>query len=110
MRTTTLEGRRGDADFVEELNDTLQSTRKLLADTNALLELRIEKLSEAIDNVEDNAETKALDAQLTENRKCLLQALDLRSKALNSGLGDKPMFDREAAIHEIESRLARLAT
>jgi len=110
VRTTTTDGRRGDADIVEGLKEVIQSLQKLLADSCALLELRIEKLTDAQSEAKDSAEEKAYDDVINNAKRRLQQTLDVRTKALAAGLGEQPLFDREAAKDEILRRLARLAS
>ena len=111
MRTTINEhvGRWGGASVVEDFNDLLQKTRELLANTCAFLELRIETLSNEKAGANEPDEVKALDGLITDTRKCLQQAVDVRTKALAAGITDKPELDLEAARDEILGRFARLS-
>lgn len=88
----------------------MQSARKLLADTCVLLELQIEKLTDAKTDVDDRVQAQSLEDLITKFRKSLTLALDIRGKALAAGFSDKPELNLEAARAEIESRLARLAS
>ena len=110
MRTTTESGRRGDADFAKDFDEILQSTRKLLADTNAFLELKLEALSDAMSETNDSDDVKDLMSHIAETKKYLTVALDARNKALSHGFSCSPALDLEAAKDEVLRRLSRLAT
>ncbi len=110
MRTTTDEGRRGDTDFAKEFEEILQSTRKLLADTNAFLDLKLETLTDAVKQTDDPGDLKSLHDHITETKRCLALALDARGRALAAGFSDRPALDLEAAKDEVLRRLARLVT
>ena len=108
MRTTTENGRRGDADFAKDFEEILQSTRKLLADTNAFLDLKLEALTDAVKQTEDPGDLKSLRDHITETKKCLQLALDARGRALAAGFSDRPALDLESAKDEVLRRLSRL--
>ena len=109
MRTTINDqvDRRGGAYEEQELEEILFKTRKILADTSAFLELKIDQLFETEFDKDDKEHANAVKSLIQQLQAAWRQVLDMQAKTGCTGQG--AAINLEAARAEIESRLARLA-
>lgn len=111
MRTTINErvGRRGGAYSVEELENTLNRARKLLADTLALLELENERFFTTELDADDHAQLDTVMDLIRRTQKAMQTVIDIEVKYGLTPFDSRQHLDLEAARAEILERLGRLS-
>ena len=102
-------GRRGGAYSVEELENTLNRARKLLADVSAVLELEIDRLFGVEFDEDDKEREKQVKALIAQTQKAWQTVIDLEAKYGLSPYDKQPELDLEAARAEILERIGRFA-
>lgn len=110
MRTTidAKVGRRGGAYSVEDLENTLNRARKLLADTSALLELEIDRLFDIEINPDDSVRLKEVTDLIKSTQKAMAMVMEIEMKHGLSAFDARPTLDLEAARAEILERFDSL--
>ena len=110
MRTTIDEqiGRRGGAYTNEELENTLNRARKLLADTLALLELENERFFKTELDTDEKAHLDAVMDLVKRTQRAMQSVIDIEVKYNLSPCNSRNQLDMEAARVEILDRLSRL--
>lgn len=111
MRTTidAKVGRRGGAYSVEELENTLNRARKLLADTSALLELEIDRLFRSDLNEDESVRLDTVMGLIKQTQKAMQTVLDIEVKYGLAPFDARNTLDLEAARAEILERLRRVS-
>ena len=111
MRTTIDEqiGRRGGAYTKEELENTLNRARKLLADTLALLELENERFFKTELDTDEKAHLDTVMDLVKRTQKAMQTVIDIEVKYELSPHNARSQLDLEAARVEILDRLGRLS-
>ena len=111
MRTTIDEqiGRRGGAYTKEELENTLNRARKLLADTLALLELENERFFKTELDTDEKAHLDTVMDLVKRTQKAMQTVIDIEVKYEISPHNARSQLDLEAARVEILDRLSRLS-
>ena len=108
MRTTINDvDRRGGAHSTEDFNEILENACRILADTSAYLELKVEELLKIEAGTESAEDRKLLESQIKQTHAAWRQVLDIQAKSKRSTAYHPPL-DMEAAREEILGRLARL--
>ena len=111
MRTTIDEqiGRRGGAYTKEELENTINRARKLLADTLALLELENERFFKTELDTDEKAHLDTVMDLVKRTQKAMQTVIDIEVKYGLSPDNSHNQLDLEAARVEILDRLGRLS-
>ena len=111
VRTTIDEqiGRRGGAYTTEELENTLNRARKLLADTLALLELENERFFKTELDKNEKAHLDTVMDLVKRTQKAMQTVIDIEVKYGLSPDKHLSQLDLEAARVEILDRLGRLS-
>jgi hypothetical protein len=110
VRTTIDEqvGRRGGAYSVEDLENTLNQARKLLADTMALLELENERFFKTEFDKDDKDHLDTVMDLIKRVQKAMQSVIDMELKYGLSPFDARQQLDLEAARAEILERFRRL--
>ncbi len=101
-------GRRGGAYSVEELENTLNRARRLLADTMALLELENEKFFKTELEDDEKAHLDEVVKLIKQTQRAMQTVLDIEVKYGLSPLESGQQLDLEAAREEILERFDRI--
>lgn len=102
-------GRRGGAYSVEDLENTLNQARKLLADTMALLELENERFFKTELDKDDKAHLDQVMDLIKRVQKAMQTVIDIELKHGLAPFDARQQLDLEAARAEILERLRRLS-
>jgi hypothetical protein len=109
VRTTIDDkvGRRGGAYSVEELENTLNRARKLLADTSALLELEIDRLFKSEIDPDESVRLKEVTDLIRNTQRAMAMVMEIEVKYGLSPFEARSQLDLEAAREEILERFRR---